>query len=134
MKKILGLLVILSLFAIPADAQVQFQKTAYNPTGAITDTNVDTSSIVLTRGYRSVAIQPIITRATGTMAGTAILACSSTGTAGSWVNTDTLTLTNAATSTPTIWTKTQPVKYWRVIRSGGTTVTGSTKVYLTPGQ
>jgi len=121
MKKIILFLCLISAVAV-TQAQTAFNHTVTNPTGAILNTNVDTLTITTTKDYVTVGIQPYITRATGTQAGTAILSGSIDGV--NYINTDTLTLTNAAINT-TIWTKSNPVqKYWRIIRSGGTTVTG----------
>lgn len=114
---------IMVLFCMGVNAQSAFKYTTANPTGAFTNAALDTMTYTLKKSYKLISIQPVFTRATGTMAGTAILAKSVNGT--SWVNTDTLTLTNAATSTPTVWEKVSAAKYWRIIRSGATTVTGT---------
>jgi len=76
----------------------------------------------MSKGYTDVTIQPVFTRATGTMAGTAILSYSVNGV--NYVNTDTLTMTNAVINT-TVWNKHTAARYWRIIRSGATTVTGT---------
>lgn len=130
MKKILCLLALTMVF-FAADAQTAFRYTTANPTGAYTNTAVDTMTYTLAKSYSKVTIQPVITRATGTQAGTAILACSVNGT--NYVNTDTLTFTNAATNT-TVWEKASAARYWRIIRSGATTVTGTSaaKLSVTP--
>lgn len=100
-----------------------FNQTASNPTGAILNTSIDTMTYTLRKSYPLVSIQPVITRATGTMAGNAILYKSVNGT--NWVATgDTLTFTNAATNT-TVWTKTDASRYWKVVQAGATTVTGT---------
>ena len=104
-------------------AQVAFVGTTTNPTSAIKDATNDTASIALTYSYASVSIQPVATKATGTMAGVVKLYYSVDGT--NWLSTgDSLTLANVTTNT-TIWTKTSPNRYWRVIQSGATTVTGT---------
>lgn len=124
MKKIISIFCLVVL-CYAAKAQTAFSQTATNPTGAILNTSVDTMVLVMSGGYNAaVGIQPVITRATGTMAGTAILYGSINGT--NYVATgDTLTLTNAATNT-TIWTKSQPIyKYFRILVGGATTVTGT---------
>lgn len=121
MKRIIGIL-ILCLTITAASAQSAFKYTTSNPTGAFTNTAVDTMNYTCTASYNLVTIQPVFTRATGTMAGTAILSYSVNGT--NYVNTDTLTMTNAATNT-TVWNKASSARYWRIIRSGATTVTGT---------
>jgi len=104
MKKILSLLMCFLVFTVASQAQTAFSHTASNPTGAILNTSSDTMTYSMQKGYASVAIQPVITRATGTMAGTSVLYYSVNGT--NWVATgDTLTNTNTATNS-TIWAKT----------------------------
>lgn len=128
---ILILTTVFSFVANESQSQTSFSQTAFNPTGAILNTSSDTMSITLTRSYSQLSIQPVITKATGTMAGTAVLYSSVNGT--NWVSTgDTLTFTNVTTNT-TVWTKTSSARYWRIIQSGGTTVTGtaSAKVSVT---
>lgn len=121
MKRILSILFLCALF-YTGSAQSSFRYTASNPTGAFTNTAIDTMTYTTTASYQVVTIQPVFTRATGTMAGTAILAYSVNGT--NYVNTDTLTMTNAATNS-TVWNKITAARYWRIIRSGATTVTGT---------
>lgn len=121
----------MALFAVSANAQTAFTYTTTTPTGAILNTSVDTMSYAMAKPYSVVSIQPVFTRATGTMAGTAILSYSVNGT--NYVNSDTLTLSNAATNT-TVWTKNVAARYWRIIRSGATTVTGTSaaKISVVP--
>ncbi len=121
MRKLLCLIALAAVFTT-SKAQTAFKYTATNPTGAILNTSVDTMNYSMLKGYRLVTIQPVFTRATGTMAGTAILSYSVNGT--NFVNSDTLTLTNAATNT-IVWNKVTAARYWRIIRSGATTVTGT---------
>lgn len=126
MKKLLFILAI-GIFIIPMAGKAQtpgtFSQTASNSTGAITNTSVDTMTYTLTRSYRTVSIQPIVTKATGTMAGWSVLDYSVDGT--NWmVGTDTLSLANATTNT-IVWDKTSAARYWRVRTGGATTVTGT---------
>lgn len=131
MKKIFSLLLCFMLFFTVSQAQTAFSHTVSNPTGAILDNSVDTMTYSMQKGYASVAIQPVITRATGTMAGTSVLYNSVNGT--NWVATgDTLTNANQATNT-TIWHKTVPARYWRIITSGATNVTGTTAAKIIIG-
>lgn len=71
-----------------------------------------------------VSIQPVITKATGTMAGVARLYGSVNG--SNYILTgDTLALTNQTTNTG-VWKLTAPAwVYYRIIVSGATTVTGT---------
>lgn len=123
MKKTIFLSLFLMVISFAGIAQ-SFNQTASNSTGAILNASLDTMNFSTVQSYTSVGIQPVITKATGTMAGTAVLYGSINGTnfvaAG-----DTLTFTNVTTNT-TVWTKTNPVfTYWRIITSGATTVTGT---------
>lgn len=131
MKKIISLLICAVLLTVAVNAQTAFRYTTSNPTGAFTNTAADTMTYTLAKSYSHITIVPVITRATGTMAGTVILSCSVDGT--TYNNTDTLTTTNAATNT-TVWEKTSAARYWRIIRSGATTVTGTSaaKISVTP--
>lgn len=122
MKRIM---VFLMLFGISLTGICQsFSATTFNPTAAILNTAVDSLTYSMNRDYTVVGIQPVITKATGTMAGTAVLYASLDGT--NYVSTgDTLTLTNVTTNT-TIWIKTNPVYSKYLIKIGGaTTVTGT---------
>jgi hypothetical protein len=131
MKKILSLLICFTLFFAVSKAQTAFSHTVSNPTGAILNTSADTMTYSMQRGYNQVAIQPVITKASGTMAGTSVLYYSVNGT--NWVATgDTLTNSNTTTNT-TVWNKTSAARYWRIITSGATTVTGTTAAKLIIG-
>jgi hypothetical protein len=119
MKKFLFLLMLFPLFAMSQS----FTQTVSNPTGAITNTSVDTMNITTPRDFTSVGIQPVITTATGTMAGKAYLYGSLDGV--NFVLNDSLALATVTTNT-TIWTKTNPVfTYWRITVGGATTVTAT---------
>jgi hypothetical protein len=129
MKKFLLITVISALasFGCPVVTHAQtvgsFSQTASNSTGAITNTSVDTMTYTLARSFRTVTIQTIITKTSGTMAGWSVLDYSVDGT--NWkVGTDTLSLANSA-SQNTIWEKTSAAKYWRIRTGGATTVAGT---------
>lgn len=123
MKKIIFLIVLAGLFSC-VNAQVgTFSQTASNAPGAITNTSIDTMTYTLSKPYDHVSIQPVVTKATGTMAGWAVLDYSVNGT--SWyVGTDSLELTNVTTNT-IVWDKTTAAKYFRIRVGGATTVTGT---------
>lgn len=128
MKKILSILFFSMLIFTAVNAQSAFSHTTSNPTGAILNTSADTMTYSMQKGYSLVSIQPVITKATGTMAGTSVLYYSVNGT--NWVATgDTMTNTNVTTNT-TVWNKSSSAKYWRIITSGATTVTGTTAAKL----
>jgi len=124
MKKIMILLLFsITAFQAGVFAQAPFSQTASNPTGAITNTSVDTMTYTLQRSANIVSIQPVVTKATGTMAGWAVLDFSVNGT--SWkIGTDTLALTNVASQT-TVWDKTTAARFFRIRVGGATTVTGA---------
>ena len=122
MKKILFLLTLTS-FSLFGMAQ-SFSHTVSNPTGAIVDTGSDTLSFSTVKSYSVVGIQPVITKATGTMAGKSYLYGSLDGT--NYVLRDSLTLGNTATNTA-IWSLSNPPYiYYRIITGGATSVTGTT--------
>lgn len=130
MKKIPFLVVTLFLMALGVqrvDAQATFSHTASNPTGAITNTGVDTMTYTLTHGYNRIMFHEAVARASGTLAGTAILEYSVTGTSGSYQSDagDTLTLTNVAAKY-LYWNKTNTARYWRIRTTGSGTMTATT--------
>lgn len=122
MKKLFSLL--LALFVVASCfAQASFTPTSFNPTSGITNTSVDTSYYTLSKSYTHVCIQPTVTKATGTMAGWAVLEYSVDG--ANWVLTgDTLALSNVTTNT-TVWNKITAARYFRIRTGGATTVTGT---------
>lgn len=123
MKKLLFILSILAISYV-GKSQNSFNQTVFNPTGTITNTGVDTMSVKVAFDYLTIGIQPVITKVSGTVAGTAILYGSldninfvSTG--------DTLTLTNATTNT-TVWSKlNQSYSFFRILVGGSTTVSAT---------
>jgi hypothetical protein len=122
MKKILFLSMLVS-FSFAGICQ-SFRHTASNPTGAILNASADTMSFSTANAYSIVGIQPVITKATGTMAGTSVLQGSLDG--ANYVAIDTLTNSNITVNS-TVWTLSNPVyTYYRIITSGATTVTGTT--------
>lgn len=131
MKKILMIL-LFSMTAYFSQAQASFSQTASNPTGAITNTSVDTMTYTLQKGYTLLSIQPVVTKATGTMAGWAVLDYSVNGT--NWyVGTDSLSLTNVTTNT-IVWNKAIAARYLRIRVGGATTVTGTCTAKVIQGQ
>lgn len=124
----MAFMAIFGLVIMPNKAEAQnktFSQTDYNPTGTITDTGIDTMTAVFTKGYGRILFSTQIVRASGTMAGTAILEYrvdqnyAYKSDAG-----DTLTLTNSASQTVS-WNKTVTARYWRIRIGGATTVSAT---------
>ncbi len=113
-----------SWFTTPTKTQTGATKES-----AFTDTGVDTLNIT-TSGLTNILIkvQLRITKATGTIAGTARLYGSNYGTTTTWhAIGDTLTTSNAAINEHA-WNLTGNDlgwKYLRILRDGGTTMTGT---------
>ncbi len=128
MKKLIFIF-ILSLSVCATNAQMRsavFTQTTFNPSGTVTNTGSDTMSLTTTNAFDVIGIQPTYLRASGTAAGTMVLYGSIDGTRFVAVG-DTLTLSNAATNTG-IWTLNAPVyTYYRIITTGGTTVSATTQ-------
>lgn len=127
MKKFLIFILGVSLLAIApkSEAQVKMTKTASNPTGAITNAGIDTSTYSLTKGYDRILFSMTYTRATGTGAGTAILEYKIGASDNYKADAgDTLTVTNVASQT-LYWNKTNTARHWRIRVGGATTVTAT---------
>lgn len=95
------------------------------------DTVVNTGSVAkiftATAGYSAIGIQPVITKISGTVGGTAILSRSLD--AVNYVNSDTLTLANVTTNT-TLFTKvTAPAVYYKVTVTGTGTMSAQVRLY-----
>lgn len=124
MKKLMAVLLIAVLAFIAPNANAQ--SSVLIPS-TDTLTNTDTVAIALpqaTGGYYAVGIQAVVTKVSGTVAGTAIIQGSLDGTNWKTIGSDTLTLSNVATNTH-IWSITPSVyQYHRVyfISSGGSQV------------
>jgi hypothetical protein len=129
-KKIFLLIASVALITIGASAQsATFSQTASNPTGAYSNTGLDTVTVTLTNYFKTVSIQPVATKVSGTMAGTAVLYASVDGT--NFVATgDTLTCTNVAVNTA-IWSKTDPaILKYRIIFTGSGTMAATAAAKL----
>jgi len=126
MKKIISLLVFLAFYQIGI-SQVSFNHTTGNVKDSIHNTGIDTLTYTLTQSYGLVTIQPIVSKTSGTAAGTSILSISENGT--NYVNTDTLTLSNVTTNS-ILWNKGTAARYLRIITGGATTFDGTVKAYV----
>lgn len=106
------------------------QTTVVTMTGsAATLTNAATVYVAVapTQSYEQIAFQPLVTKVSGTIAGTATLQYSNDNT--NFINTDTLTLTNITTNTA-IYPKTyNPAYYYRIKFTGSGTMVGTVSGY-----
>lgn len=132
MKKIMILLLI-SLAAFQfTKAQTPFSHTASNPTGAVTNTSSDTMNYSLSKGYKLLGIQPVITKVSGTVAGVVRFYASINGT--NWATlSDTLALANTATNHG-IFSFAAPWRYWRLITTGSGTMAATTAAKIIVGE
>jgi hypothetical protein len=87
-----------------------------------------TKTFTATAGYSAIGVQPVITKISGTVAGTAILYYSLDGTnylpAG-----DTLTLANVTTNTALFAKVTAPAVYYRIVVTGSGTMSAQVRLY-----
>lgn len=99
------------------------------------DTAVNTTAvnkvITLTAGYEGVVIQPVLTKVSGTVAGTVVLYESLDGT--NYKSTgDTLTLANSTTNT-VVWKKVSPVPvFYKATTVGSGTMSAIVRIYYVP--
>lgn len=131
-----------ALLAINVNAQNNFAGTATEP-GTVTtvsglttveltslDATIDTLNLVMSGAYNEVVTFQIrflkAGSGGGTVAGTVRLYGSDYGATGTWDAVgDTLTLANQTVNSHT-WTVTKPAyKFYRILRSGGTTMLGT---------
>jgi hypothetical protein len=122
MKKIMFLALLVMVYALSTSAQTA---TTFPLTSADSLTNTDTVSKVIsvTAGYSGIAIQPVVTKVSGTAGGNVVLYESVNGT--DYLPTgDTLAVTNTAGAQSVIWKKTAPlpVKYKATLITSGTVV------------
>lgn len=123
MKKFLFFLMV-ALFSLIASSDVQAQRgTKLTVVSADTLSNTDTTAkiIAVTGGFSTLAIQPVVTRLSGTAAGEVKLYGSIDGV--NYVATgDTLTLSNQVTNT-TLWKIGVPsYSYYKVVATSSGTV------------
>lgn len=134
MKKLLVFLLITTALSISFTATSQstfrFNRTATNSTSRFFNTTPDTVNLYLPGYYKTVGLQPVVTKDSGTVTGTVIIYGSIDGV--NYVSTgDTLTLTNVATKTD-IYKHTDPVwVYYRAIALGSGTMAAKLQVYYT---
>lgn len=125
MKKILFMLA-LGAIAFTAKAQlITFSHTASNPSGTVTNAGTDTMNAAINGYSAATGIQLVVTKTSGTVAGTARLYGSIDG--ANFVATgDTLTLADQAVNT-VIWRKDIPVYVnYRIRTTGAGTMVATT--------
>lgn len=96
------------------------------------DTVVNTGSVTKTisvsAGYSAIGVQPVITKISGTVAGTAVLYYSLDGT--NFTSTgDTLALTNVTTNSKVFGKVGAPGTYYRVVATGTGTMAAQLRLY-----
>lgn len=133
MKKVLLILTICFTAAMVSYSQQPFSGTATNPTGAVLNATSDTLNFTANAtAYSAVRIQCLLTKTSGTIAGTVTLYGSVIGATGTYEAIGSaLTLSNAATNAAS-WAITTPTwKYYRIVQTGGTTMAGilSAKIF-----
>jgi hypothetical protein len=134
MKSLLILVAFIGI-SLAASAQlIPFKKTGTSATysNSFTNTAADTLDVSLGRVPALVTVKSTVTRATGTMAGKVYLYYA-TDVAKSYVLIDSATLSNAATNT-SYFSKSIAAPYWRIIRNGATTVTGTSAAKISVAQ
>ena len=128
MKKIIFIFAFLLSATLCLQAQTAFSPTATNTAGAVLNATVDTLNFTVAPNYYEVmTIQALVTKVSGTMAGTVRLYGSNfNNVAGAWEPVgDTLTLANSVKNVKT-WTLSKPsYRYYQLLQSGGTTVAGT---------
>lgn len=133
MKSILILALIGISFASKAQL-LQFKSTRSNSsyTNSFTNTAADTLDVFIRKIPALVTVKSTVTRLTGTMAGKVYLYYA-TDVSKSYVLCDSVTLSNAATNTA-YFSKSIAAPYWRLIRNGATTVTGTSVAKISVAQ
>lgn len=134
MKKILILIAFIGIAFISNAQLIPFKKTGTTATysNSFTNTAADTLDVFIGKIPATVTVKSTVTRATGTMAGKVYLYYA-TDNAKAYVLSDSATLSNAATNT-VYFSKQIAAPYWRLIRNGGTTVTGTHAAKISASQ
>lgn len=124
MKKfiLIGMSLSMALFA---SAQGSFLHSKTNPTGTVTNTGTDTSSIALPGYYESINITLAVTKTSGTLAGTAVLQRSGNGVDWESQFGDTLTVTNVARIAKQIHLVKPDYIAYRILTTGSGTMVGT---------
>lgn len=132
MKK-LFLIAILGLFSFAADAQVTNMVSRYsNTTDTVANTDTKYMYVTVTASHENVSIQPVITKVSGTVAGTYFVQGSLDGTnyVSNIVASDSVTATNVTTNTVVWVLDSKAYKYYRVGYTGSGTMNATLKSYF----
>lgn len=134
MKKILLLLGCVCIYFASNAQLIPFKSTGTTATysNSFTNTAADTLDVYIGKVPALVTVKSTVTRTTGTMAGKVYLYYA-TDVAKSYVLCDSATLSNAATNT-SYFSKLIAAPYWRLIRNGATTVTGTSAAKISVAQ
>jgi hypothetical protein len=129
MKKIISILFLVAFVASVTNAQygqaVQLKVIAGD---TITNTGTANKIITCTAGYRDIAIQPVVTKTSGTVAGNTILYGSLDGT--NYISLgDTLKSTDQTTNTKIFTHTGTPYVYYKVVITGSGTMVARWKVW-----
>lgn len=128
-QKIVFTLCACLLFAfVQAQTPYAFKHTRANPTGAVVNTGIDTTSASIPGLYEILIITPVVTKVSGTVGGNCILEFSGNGT--SWVTAvgDTLALTNVATQFKNFILTKDPYLFYRIRTVGTGTMSATVSV------
>lgn len=132
MKKILITLLLTPLLSFGGINTMLSDISAVSDT--VTNTGTAYVQLEVEGVYQQVSIQAIVTKISGTVAGTVILYASIDGTNFNAIGTDTLTNTDVTTNTKVWVTSNTPYKYYRITATGSGTMAAQLtgKVWLTP--
>lgn len=108
----------------------KFKPTPSNSTSTQTNAGSDTVSLYLPGYYNLLGLQPVLTKASGTAAGTVIGYGSIDGINFKALG-DTVTVTNQTTNSGIFFHTTPGWVYYRFISTGATTFSGTMQVYYT---
>lgn len=128
MKKFVILALLGLAFAFSGTAQVRMSHTTSNPTGAVVNTGKDTSVIKLPTYSPQTTFQLVVTKVSGTVGGTCYLQGSLDGV--TYVNSDTLTLSDQAVNVKQIVKTGNPFIYYRAITTGTGTMSATANHYV----
>jgi hypothetical protein len=134
MKKILVLIAFIGLAFVSQAQLIPFKsaRSNYLTSNSFTNTAADTLDVYTRKIPPIVTVISTVTRATGTMAGKVYLYFA-TDASKSYQLIDSVTLSNSATNVA-YFTKAIAAPYWRIIRNGATTVTGTSTAKISVPQ
>lgn len=132
MKRILSIYVMMFMCAtmFAQNGNINPTVTMAGSGDTLTDTGSDTVSYTVTGTYKSISIQPVVTKISGTIGGTAILYGSLDNVTFIQLNTDTLKMTNVTTNTKEWIIDSSPYHYYMVVFTGTGTMAAKTYGYL----